>query len=394
MKTKFITKFIILLLLCSSMISCTEPYQMKTNTFEDALVVEATITNELKKQQIKLSRTYRFEENGPTFESGAIVYITDGAGNQYDFAEQNGIYESNQEFQAIPGKEYQLFIVTDDGKEYTSTIQRLTTINEIQDVTATVETIDGKRGVNIKAHSFDPTNSSKYYRYEYEETYKIIAPYWTGFKMVTVGPEAISLVPRTTEARVCYSTLNSKDIILTSTSDLSEDRVDFPVHFISDKDPIITHRYSILVKQHVQNIESYTYYKTLKKISGSQNGGILSPSQPGFFSGNIRSVNNSNEKVIGYFEVSATSSKRIFFNYSDLFPGETKPKYFVNCPQDTLRNCYNSQIPECAGWMLITYANIGNPIYYSNLDLDYVVVPAPCGDCTSFSSNIIPPFWQ
>ena len=134
MKATFITKFIVFLLLCSSMISCTEPYQMKTNTFEDALVVEATITNELKKQQIKVSRTYRFEENGPTFESGAIVYITDDTGNQYDFSEQNGIYESNQEFQAIPGKEYQLFIVTDDGKEYTSTVQKLTTINEIQNV--------------------------------------------------------------------------------------------------------------------------------------------------------------------------------------------------------------------------------------------------------------------
>lgn len=392
MKATFITKFIVFLLLCSSMISCTEPYQMKTNTFEDALVVEATITNELKKQQIKVSRTYRFEENGPTFESGAIVYITDDTGNQYDFSEQNGIYESNQEFQAIPGKEYQLFIVTDDGKEYTSTVQKLTTINEIQNVTATVETIDGKRGVNIKAHSFDPTNSSKYYRYEYEETYKVIAPKWSPVKMILDTPTSVGFVPRTTEARVCYSTKKSTDLILTNTTELSEDRIDFPVRFINNKDYIITHRYSILVRQYVQNLESYTYYKTLRELSGT--GSILSPNQPGFLNGNIKSTSNSKEKVIGYFEVSSVSSKRIFFNYGDLFPGELTPPYFIDCEDRVFKYCFNSADPECYGDMILIWAEVGDPLFYSSESAYFHLVPKQCGDCTTFSSNIIPPFWQ
>jgi hypothetical protein len=62
----------------------------------------------------------------------------------------------------------------------------------------------------------------------------------------------------------------------------------------------------------------------LKELSGSD--GILSQNQPGFFFGNIKSVENPNEKVIGYFEVSSVSSQRIFFNYEDVFPGSTTTK--------------------------------------------------------------------
>ncbi|WP_339839282.1 DUF4249 family protein, partial [uncultured Flavobacterium sp.] len=57
--------------------SCTEPYAIQNNTFEDVLVIEATVTNELKKQEIKITRTFQLEEKDPTFETNATVYITD-----------------------------------------------------------------------------------------------------------------------------------------------------------------------------------------------------------------------------------------------------------------------------------------------------------------------------
>jgi len=75
-------------------------------------------------------------------------------------------------------------------------------------------------------------------------------------------------------------------------------------------------RYSIFVKQYVQNFAAHTFYQTLKDISGSES--ILSQTQPGFFAGNIKSDDNPNEKVIGFFDVSSVSNKRIFFNFSDL----------------------------------------------------------------------------
>lgn len=392
MKKLFSNKITPLFLLIFITAGCTEQYVLQTNTFEEALVVEATITNELKKQEIKISKTYRFEENGPTFEAGAEVFITDNTGNKFEFEEQSGIYISISEFKAIPDRKYQLNILTNDGRSYTSSTEILPTENEIESIIPTVETINGQRGVQINVNSYDPSKTSKYYRYEYEETYKIIAPRWVYQKAVVTGPQEVSIIPRTEEAEICYGTKNSNDIILTTTASLNEDRVHFPVRFISDQDYIITHRYSILVRQYVQSLAAQTYYKTLKKISGS--GSILSPTQPGFFYGNLRSEDNPNEKVIGFFEVSSVSSKRMFFNYRDLFPTENLPPYYTECELISLKFCFGPGT-TCRGDDIIDYINSNTLVLYyrDHLTNYYNLFPTPCGDCTSFSSNIKPSFW-
>ena len=47
-------------------------------------------------------------------------------------------------------------------------LEILTTENQIQSVEVFDKTIDNIRGAEIVVKSFDPTNTSKYYRYEYE----------------------------------------------------------------------------------------------------------------------------------------------------------------------------------------------------------------------------------
>ena len=56
--------------------SCIEELNLETETvFENALVVEATITNEFKQQSVKLTRTYATGSSGPVVESDANVKI-------------------------------------------------------------------------------------------------------------------------------------------------------------------------------------------------------------------------------------------------------------------------------------------------------------------------------
>jgi hypothetical protein len=408
--------FFQMIVFCQLIVSCTEPYALQTNAYEEAIVIEATITNELKNQEIKVSRTYRFEENGPTFESGAIVYLTDDLGNQYDFEEKGGKYVSKIIFQAAQDRAYRLRVVTKDGESYTSRNETLTTTNELESLSTKITTKDNEKGVEIIANSFDPSGKSRYYRYEYDETYKIVAPKWvnteaitTVFKNNPIEDGEIVLQPRTTEVRTCYSTKNSENIILTNTNNLSEDRVKFPVRFISSSNYIIMNRYSILVKQYVQNLAAYTYYQTLKELSGSES--LLSQNQPGFFSGNIKSDNNPKNKVIGFFEVASYSEKRVFFNFSDVFPNEITPNYPYNCPNQLnetiekeyifkycfgyLNNCKAfTVISKLAAKQFIYYGGYGN---FGKIPFDGSVFiemyPIQCGDCTSFSSNIKPLFW-
>jgi len=259
----------------------------------------------------------------------------------------------------------------------------------MQSVKATVETKDSLRGVAIKVNSYDPTNTAKYYRYEYEETYKIIAPKWVANKAITTSETAISIIPNPTNTRICYSTKKNTELLLANTSNLNEDRLNFLVRFISDQNYIITHRYSILVKQYIESLAAYTYYNTLKKLSGS--GSILYPTQPGLINGNIKPVDNENDKIIGYFDIASVSSQRIYFNYEDLFPGEFQHTYYTNCDQDIYTLCFG---PGCRGYDLIQGINLNKLAYQYNEGINYHMVHFECGDCTSFSSNMKPLFWE
>jgi len=191
--------------------SCTDPYVLQTKNYEEALVIEATITNELKHQEIKITKTYKLEENFPTTVTDAVVILKDNLGNTYDFAEQGNKYISVNEFKAEPNRQYQLKIITENGKSYVSTTETLTHETNIQSIVPKVNNVNGIRGVEMIVNSFDPSNSSKYYRYEYEETNKIIAPKWVPVKAVvspSPSPGVINLVPRTEEAQVCFTTKN------------------------------------------------------------------------------------------------------------------------------------------------------------------------------------------
>jgi hypothetical protein len=406
MKKIFLYRFLITIIL-ASVFGCTTPYTYQTNGFEDAIVIEATITNQYKNQEIKLSRTYKLEEKTPTFESKAVVYVTDDSGNKYDFQENGALYVSLTQFQASPDRSYQLHVRTKDGRSYISTTEKLPQQTQIDKLESKAVTKNGVLGVEITVNSTDPNNNSKYYRYEYEETYKVVAPKWYYQKAVPVlfapgsNPKGrVVLEDRTTEARICYLNQKSNDLILTNTNQLSEDKVtDFPVRFISSNDPIIRNRYSILVKQYVQSLAAHTFSETLKEISNT--GSILSQTQPGFFYGNIQAVDNPGEKVIGFFEVSSYSEKRLFFNFTEILPGQSIPEYQYNCPAPIPESeadnylytyCFG-QSPACQGNLILDLLSSGTKTYFPDESGAYILYPIECGDCTSFSSNIKPSFW-
>lgn len=384
-----LNKIFFVLIISFFLQGCTETYPLLTSTYEEALVVEATITNEFKTQEIKLTKTAKFEDEKYLAESGAEVFITDDADHQYAFKYDGDRYISETEFKAETERKYQLHIKTKDGRSFESSPEILTPINPMQNVKAAIETKDDLRGVGIRVNSFDPNNQSKYYRYEYEETYKIIAPKWVTTKATLDQKGAIVFVTNSTETKTCYTSKKSTDLLLTSTNTLNEDRTNFLIRFISDQNYIITTRYSILVKQYIESLNAFTYYSTLKQISDA--GSTLSPTQPGILLGNIKSVNNPNNKIVGYFDVASVSTERIYFNYIDLFPGEPAPPYYTDCTEF----CYDSN-PEpipCTHMGSISDDLSLNFIAFF-LQADYSFwVNAPCGDCTTFASNLKPPFW-
>lgn len=378
--------------------SCTEPFDIKTITFESALVIEATISNEIKYQEISLSRTFELEENGPLEESGADVKIVDDLQNTYAFSEASaGRYVSNQAFGAIENRAYQLRIVTSKGKSYSSELTKLTNRSQIDQVY--VEKTEDENGVNIFVDSYSINGDARYYRFEYEETYKIIASRWAYEDLVVVSkdPPVFDFVPRDRNTRIGYNTIYSSGILQTETTNLVDDKITkFPVRYLSKDNFLITNRYSMLLKQYVQSIDAYTFYKTLNDLSGSES--LFSQNQPGFISGNIYSDDNQNEKVIGFFEVSSVVTKRIFFSPEDFDLSIPLPApYPISC------EFIAPELDPRDGKSLFDYIETGDFKYYQKNDGvsrpkvepggPYIMVPAGCGDCTVIGTNIVPDFW-
>nr|WP_299173561.1 DUF4249 domain-containing protein [uncultured Allomuricauda sp.] len=370
--------------------SCVEPFEATTEEFESALVIDALITNELKYQTISLTRTYRFEEE-PEGETNAIVSISGDDGEEYNFNESSpGIYVSSIMFNAKPNVNYELSITTSAGSSYVSKPTLLTKSLAMDDLYASVVTNDQNvEGVSIMVDTFDPQGESLYYRFDYEETYKIVAPNWNpqDLYIVSETPPILGFEIRPREEEVCYNTVNSIKIILANTSGFIEDRLSgFQVRFIGRDDYIIGHRYSILVKQYVISREAHAFYKTLSELSGLES--IFSENQPGFFNGNIVAQNDPREKVIGFFDVSAVNQERIFFNHQDFFPDDLIPAYPNDC---FVTNPVISEVINGVRFNNIKFFGVPGPD--EPRDGPYKVVPRVCGDCTVLGDSEIPDFW-
>ncbi|WP_166627751.1 DUF4249 family protein, partial [Tenacibaculum caenipelagi] len=67
--------------------SCIDPIDIKEINYENYLVVEANLTDQLKKHTIKLSRSFMLNDSVPKYESNANVRIIDNNENTYTFSE-------------------------------------------------------------------------------------------------------------------------------------------------------------------------------------------------------------------------------------------------------------------------------------------------------------------
>jgi len=106
-----IKRLMSLMLIALGLFSCTEDMDVKLDSGETRLSVEANINSDLKKHQVKLKETSDvfFNEDAVTVND-AVVTINDGT-TTYNYIEtEPGIYESEIEFAGQPGKTYSLSI--------------------------------------------------------------------------------------------------------------------------------------------------------------------------------------------------------------------------------------------------------------------------------------------
>jgi hypothetical protein len=399
----------------------------------DILVVEGTLTNEFKNHQIRLSKidslidlqldsVYNpftplrdIERDLVNYEENAQVRIEAGTGANYNFSEISpGVYESSTAFAAENNTTYQLKVTTAKGKAFSSKPMAINGFSSLDSIYAQKTISDsGAEGIGIFVDNSNVQGSAGNLRYNYIETYKVIAPNWSSreFKLTNYDPCALpgptytlEIVPREEESQVCFATAQSNTIIQNKlNAGNGGTSAGFLVRFLGKDNFAISHRYSILVTQLVSGPESFSFYEQLNNFS--QTGSIFSQVQPGFLEGNVLAEDGSQGTVIGFFDVVSVTQKRLFFNYTDFYPDEALPPYPFNCglhssPESHVSYCATGEQVNNCPQSVIERVNLDLISYISPNDQNigtcpgpHIYVPKICGDCRVLGSNVQPEFW-
>ena len=282
---------------------CIEPYDPPLDNNDiNLLVVDGFLDATAGIATVSLSRSLPVNaESAVPVESGAQVSIEDGEGVIYPLAEtQDGTYQglianANSE------QRYRLTIRTRGAREYSSDFVTLVETPAIDSVTWAIK----DNGVEFYVTTHDPSNTSRYYRWKYVETYE----YNIDFNSLLVF-EGDEIVARPPDESIftCWTTTESTDIILGSTRRLEESVVNrFPVTYVRGGSIKLRVRYSLLVQQQALTEEAYAYWSNLEK-STEHLGGLFDP-LPSEVSGNIHSLSNPSETVIGFLLAKAVIKK-------------------------------------------------------------------------------------
>jgi Domain of unknown function (DUF4249) len=364
---------IILLLLLNS---CITEFIPKTNETKEFLVVEGLVTDQHGPNTIKLSRSFPLgTKNTSNPVTGSNVTISDDLNNVYDLKETDaGTYiTDSSEFRGKVGRTYTLHIRThpsSSGYNYESLPAQMIPVPPIDSVFYSKVTIEegpdgtpSQEGCQVYLNAHDPNSLCKFYRWEYTETWEFHIPF---------------PVPN----RICWLSTNSDVINVKSTVALSSDKISmYPLNYISNTTDKLSVEYSILVNQYSLNEDEYQYWEKLQNMT-EQVGGLYDRI-PSAVPSNVYSLDDPDEKVQGYFSVSASSSKRIFIK--DHFAGLVNQYSADKCVADTLWGSAPPQIPNPIYWIL--YSSIMPP--YS-----LITYSKGCYDCTVRGTNIPPDFWN
>ena len=302
--------------------TCIDPYVLNLNKYESLLVVDGLITDEAVPYTIKLSRTFKDQDTLPTMVSNAEVSVKDDYGNIAIFQEwRKGIYHSYPDnFIGKIGETYTLHIKTNDGLEYESEPCLMTGVPGIDSIYYTLDKelfnngTEEESGIRIFIDSGNETTDCKYYRWEFDEVWKFRVPYPVSY--VYMGGEDV--IPIHIENDIGWKYRYSNEVLIHSTKLQLTNQVNKQaLKFIaSSKSDRLRQQYSILVKQYSISEIEYSYWKSLKQVSES--GGDIFEKQPYFITGNIHSQNNKNEKILGFFQVSAVKQKRKYITAKEL----------------------------------------------------------------------------
>lgn len=363
--------------------ACKDKYEPALSNPETGyLVLEGYINSGIGATEIKLSRTGKLEDTARIdFENNAVVSVEGDNNSSYPLYPSGPGRYSTSDLQLDAAHLYRIHIFTQNGREYVSDYSRVVK-------TPPVAAIPWRReadGIHIGLEAVDPTNSTRYYTWEYSETWEIYSDFvpslqftYDQYNMIN-GVEYIN--PDSTydwSKQHCWNSENSTKLLTASTVKLSSDLLKQDLLVIENKSLKLDVRYSILVSMHGCTPAGFDFLQRMLK--NTEEMGSVFDAQPSELNSNLHSVTDPAEPVVGFVEIADLSQRRIFLTKADVGGWD----YSLICEQKEVSN-NPASLQE-------NFAMI--PLYYGqDTKISVQMVVDACADCTILGSTIRPDFW-
>jgi len=384
MTHKSIYLILFLLLLINA---CVSPYDPNITKYENLLVVDGELNNLPGPYHVKLTRSYSFDENIAKPVPGAQIKIIDSNGLVVQLKETSeGVYTTiDSTFRGIVGNSYKVQIKL-DSEVYESEFETIKKPIPIERIYWEYQQVDKYTdGVQLYLDSHDSTNSTHYYAWKYDDTWRFRVP--------------IDVIGKP-EWKECYKYNTSTNFDIASSTNRVGDIIDrHPLLFCSENTNRLMMRYTILVKQFSLTEQAYKFFDKL--ITLNQNQGTLFDPIPCPLVGNIKNQTNKDMPVLGYFLVVGASEKRLFIDRTEL-PKTYDPTdgfdycntILMNVSPDLINYREDEQVDSVMNLGYTVYEKFLSTIGLGDTVRQLSMAKAPCYNCTLNGKSEVPDFWE
>ncbi len=337
---------------------CISSYNLDHDTNEYLLVVDGKITQQNTQHELTLRRSTATGSTEYNAVTGARISLNDDEGNfeaYYEFENGKYLFEGN-ELERVPGRSYYIEIHLPDESVYRSVVQTMPEVmkpdklyfelEEIEEI-SDLENIIIRRYLNFYINTpVIKDNKNYHFIWRMDHAYSFAE---------------LQCNPLKTPA-ICYikRKLISENLKIFSSEDLSGGVLqDFRVgsiRVLPNWEFFEKHFFN--VAQHSITKEAYVYWETVKKVA--QSTGSIFDTPPGPINGNIYNINDPDERVLGFFEVSAVDTIRTYTFATDL-----EPLAIEDLCNPLVWQSWRK--PECCDCLVIPDSDLQRPDYWGFL---------------------------
>lgn len=316
------------------LLGCKEEFLLKSNSYNESLVVDGILTNNTRPYTIRLYISSPANYSGKIpYTDCTITLFENNTESEILMETEPGVYKTSEEgIKGTIGNTYHILIETPGGENYISESQVMKLPVEIDTIYTElkykedINYVHGLPGYQFYISTKIAPVNDTYILWNLLETYQYSNDY--RLKYVFDGKDFLFMnlgqLPEYENLHRCWKTQNTGYIITGNTSKLTIPKISYqPLNFVGTNTKKLQERYSLNLIQYSIDEKAYSFWKSIEDQNSQEN--FLVTNQPYNIIGNVKNIDKPDENVYGYFTVASVNQKRIFVDRPNT------PFYYDKC---------------------------------------------------------------